>query len=157
MWWPIAGVIAMLIGYLVFWVYRVVVPEKVQRWQLPGIGLLGFYLAVGVFTIYLPAKAFFRYHQLLNLIDEGAEKTIQGAVTDFHPYAPGHGSPKEIFTVCGVTFGYDPNAIEPGYHELQRNGSPIANGVHVQIKYVEDTIVQLKICEGQGAISDCTR
>jgi hypothetical protein len=155
-WWPAAGALAILLGYLIFRGYRSAMPLSVQRWQLPAFGLLGFCVSVLVFTVYLPMKAFLKYHHALMLLDQGDAKEIRGTIVNFQPHAsPGKGHPKESFSVCGVTFAYDPNAIEPGYRETRNQGSPINNGVSVQITYVDDMILRLKICEKQMIPSEC--
>lgn len=153
LWWPVASVIAIIFGYVVFRIYRVVVPLRIQSWQLPGIGLFGFCIAVAVFTIYLPSRAFLEYRELISLIHQGATKTVKGIVTDFHPY--GHGSKTERFAVCGITFASDPNAIEPGYRDIHAKGSPIEDGVRAEITYVDKTITHAAICNGATGTSDC--
>ena len=142
-WWPVVGIAALGLGYAIFRIYRGLVPSSIQAWQLPVVGVLGYSAAVIVFAFYLPGKAFLQYRALLSEIQTGESKTVHGRVTGYVSYNPGEGTPKERFSVCDIAFAFDPNAIDPGFHQA----SALRNGMRVRVTYVDEIIVHIETCE----------
>lgn len=154
-WWPIAGLGAGLLGIFSFVLYRAIAPRAVQVWQTPVLGLFGFLVATFVFTMYLPGRAFLEYRQIRLSEKNGDANIVRGIVSDYREFAPSKGVREESFKVCGVRFSYDPNLIAPGYRLTRRGGSPLQNGLGVEISYIGNTITNISLCEVNGKFQEC--
>jgi hypothetical protein len=69
--------------------------------------------------------------------------TVEGVVTEFHPAARIKGY--ESFTVSGESSSYCKSCTRQGFTMLRLESSPIANGMEVQILYIDDHILKLGI------------
>ena len=52
----------------------------------------------------------------------------------------------EQFDVAGRHFEYGESDMTAGFHQIQRHGSPLADGAYVRIRHYEGTIVRLEVC-----------
>jgi hypothetical protein len=80
---------------------------------------------------------------LTRALRAGRATTVEGVVTEFHPAATIKGY--ESFTVGGRAFSYCKYCTRQGFNVLRLEGSPIANGIDVQIIYIDDHILKLGI------------
>ena len=83
------------------------------------------------------------YFSLTRDLKTGRATTIEGAVTEFDPAPTIKG--QESFQVNGKAFSYCKYCMQQGFNELRLEGSPIADGVYVQLTYMEDHILKLWI------------
>jgi hypothetical protein len=88
------------------------------------------------------------YFSLRHCLNSGTCQTVEGVVRNFVPVpasSPENKGP-ERFDVAGRHFEIYENSVTPGFHQIQRNGSPLGDGAYVRIWHRGGTIARLEVC-----------
>lgn len=138
LWYPASGLLFVAIGIAAVVFLRRQRP--VASWAI---------LAFAIFWTATAGIGLLReYFSLRHCLDTGTCEKVEGVVRNFVP-AP-QSSPEnkgpERFDVAGRRFEYHESDTTPGFHQLQRNGSPLGDGAYVRIWYREGTIARLEVC-----------
>lgn len=88
----------------------------------------------------------FSKYRLVAALKSGRCDVTEGIVTDFTPVEP-DGRGGESFVVGGRRFHYSDYELRPGFHQTQRHGGPLHEGLHVRIYHLEDEIARLEIAK----------
>jgi hypothetical protein len=83
------------------------------------------------------------YRTLLDAVENGTVKHVEGTVDDFVPM-PANGHGVEHFAVNGKRFEYSDNVLTFGFNRTSAKGGPMRAGLQVRIGYVDGTIVRLE-------------
>lgn len=148
---PIIGVGFLVLGWIAFHALGVVSRSLFMLVQRVA-GLIGSIICFGL-SFYFALNAYLHYRSLVNAIEHGDSKRIEGMVTSVTP-APPQGPQVESFTVDGKRFSYSADELEPGFRQTRAHGSPIREGLKVRIEYVGETIVRLAVCSGNTGDGD---
>lgn len=138
------GFISMLLGLLV--IYSAVEWYRGKRWaekMQAGYSPKTFCLFFGVLTVLAFVATWGDYFSLTNAVKNGQATTIDGVVSDFHPAE--NIKSTEYFAVGERVFAYSKYAVKQGFNMLKLEGSPLADGLHVRVSYIDDHIVKLEI------------
>jgi hypothetical protein len=147
-----------------------------QLWWLPALGLSGAIGAGAIYTLFssplrgtVPPVArkamagavvfcllwtaatfpltYAEYLDLRHKYQRGAYSEISGRVEDFIDSGPNLQPGTERFVVGGVPFSYSQFVYSPGFRKTRASGGPLRNGILVRIRYVDNFIVRLEICD----------
>lgn len=140
------GFISAILGLLV--IYSAVEWYRGKRWLVSGRTQMGyspitFCLFFGVLTLVAFVTTWGDYFSLTNAIKNGRAMSVDGMVSNFH--SAENIKSTESFVVGDRVFSYSKYAVKQGFNMLKLEGSPLANGVHVRVSYVDDHIVRLDI------------
>jgi hypothetical protein len=113
--------------------------EGVTSTQWAGYALLFFIL----FTLMTFFATWAQYWALLDRIDQGEGRTVEGVVTDF--VAAPDFKRSERFRIAGREFTYGRYETQQGFHTVRADGGPIAPGVKARILYFNNHILRLEI------------
>lgn len=116
--------------------------------QWAGYALLFFI----VFTLMTFFATWAQYWTLLERMERGRAKTLEGFVREFYPAS----SVKAVerFRVRNRMFSYGRFQTQQGFHTLREDGGPIEQGVNVRILYFNNHILRLEVSAPCGT-SDC--
>lgn len=140
-----AGVGFFVVGVALYFCFSRAFEKGFRRILWSG-GAVAFALAWMVLGIFVPGRAYFHYLDLLAAVRSGQFETVSGEISNFRPVLNG-GHRIESFIVAGKRFSYSGIATEPGFRQLNDEGSPVRDGLIVGISYVGEVIVRLEICK----------
>jgi hypothetical protein len=115
-----------------------------KKWPYKSWGTL----VAGIIFLAIGGANLAGYVSLCHALDAGTLPNVEGIVRNFVP-APER-SPTSVdverFDVAGRHFQYSERDMTAGFHQIQRHGSPLADGVYVRIRHFEGTIARLEVC-----------
>ncbi len=117
-------------------------------WTLGGVAQAAYSprnccLFFALLTLLSYAMTWGSYFALIGALRNGTATTLEGIVSNFHPAA--NLKETESFVVDGHAFSYSKYALRQGFHTLELQGSPIADGAYVRLSYRNDSILKLEI------------
>ncbi|HZU53742.1 MAG TPA: hypothetical protein VFF77_07585 [Holophagaceae bacterium] len=85
------------------------------------------------------------YHHLRDALAQGRCQATEGRVEHFHTGTGDRGSTEESFDVRGVHFSYFGSSMGSGFSQIQAEGGPMKEGLHVRIFAYQGVIARLEI------------
>jgi hypothetical protein len=141
---PLIGGVFGLVCAAAYRVARFIFGRSVFGLQLRIGALVGASIAI-ISSCYVTFQAYSEYRGLRNDIIQGKAQFIEGTITSFVP-APKLRRQIESFAIGEKEFSYSPSEVAPGFRKTQASGSPIQEGLYVQVTYVREAIVKLETC-----------
>ena len=136
-WFPAMGLIAIAIGTgLVIFRRRT---ERIFPFFFLGFAVL--------WTTFSFLASFADYRNLASDLHHGRCTVVEGVVTDLHPMPPGPpaGYKADWFTVGGEPFKLSRYSVTAGFNQMQSQGGPLREGMHVRISHSHGEIARLEI------------
>jgi hypothetical protein len=99
-----------------------------------------------VFLVMTFGVRLIQHRDLVTRLRNGEFENVEGVITNFEP-GSFNGHRRERFTVAGRTYTFSSAEWRAGYHDVQGEGGPLADGIAVRIADVNGTIARFELLE----------